>query len=91
MASNRPGVRADFDRRLSGGFDTVVLVDWSGADAAHALGALASRSDRGVERFYGDVRFPAGFLERLARDYAIRSAEHPFVTFVRKRPDGTAD
>lgn len=92
LAASRPEVRADFDRRLAGGaFDTVVLVDWSGSDAGHALGALASRSDRGVERFYGDVHFVADFLERLERDYAVTTAEHPFVTLVRQRIRRAAD
>jgi hypothetical protein len=82
LAASRPEVRADFARRLDQGrFKTVVLVDWSGSDAGHAMAAMVSRSDRGVDRFYGGVHFPPDFLQRLARRYVVTAVAHPFVTF----------
>jgi hypothetical protein len=82
LAATRPEVRADFTRRLASGyFPTVVLVDWSGADAAGVLRALHDRSDRGVAHFYGDVRFTPDFLALLERRYVISRVAHPFVVF----------
>jgi hypothetical protein len=87
LAANRPDVRADFARRLDDGqFKTVVLLDWSGADRTHAMAALAARSDRGVERFYGGVHFPADFLEIVARRYVVAAVANPFVTFEARAP-----
>ncbi|HEV7503248.1 MAG TPA: hypothetical protein VGQ33_24685, partial [Vicinamibacteria bacterium] len=84
LAASRPDIRADFARRMTDGeFKTVVLLDPSGSDQAHVLAALKARSDRGVDRFYGGERFPAGFLTLLERDYVVTAIAHPFVTFER--------
>lgn len=84
LAASRPDIREDFARRMTDGeFKTVVLLDPSGADRAHVLAALESRRDRGVDRFYGGERFPAGFLALLERDYVVTAIAHPFVTFER--------
>jgi hypothetical protein len=86
LAKKIPEVRADFDLRMKrGDFPTVVLVDWSGSDAAHAIGALRARTDRGVDHFYGGVRFTDDFLDLLDRYYAVTMVEHPFVVFQRRR------
>jgi hypothetical protein len=89
LARTSPEIRTDFTRRLEEGkFPTVVLVDWSGSDAAHAMAALKARTDRGVDRFYGGVRFTDDFLDLLDRDYVVAKVEHPFVVFERRRsPD----
>lgn len=85
LARTLPEVRADFTRRLTeGDFPTVVLVDWSASDSAHAMAALRSRSDRGVDRFYGEVRFTEDFLDLLDRNYVVSRVEHPFVVFERR-------
>jgi len=85
LATQRPELRADFARSLAGGeFPTVVLEDWSGADASRVMAALRSRTDRGVEHFYGDVRFTPDFLDRIERDYVVSRVEHPFVVFERR-------
>jgi len=87
LAAAMPEVRDDFRRRLAeGDFPTVVLVDWSGSDPAHVMAALRSRGDRGVERFYGGVRFTDDFLDRLDRRYVVSMVEHPFVVFQRRPP-----
>jgi hypothetical protein len=89
LAARLPELRTDFAKRLSqGDFPIVVLVDWSGAEGSGVLAALQSRSDRGVDHFYGDVRFPTGFLDALERDYAVSLVEHPFVVFERRRGAG---
>jgi hypothetical protein len=86
LAARFPELRSDFAKRLSqGDFPCVVLVDWSRAEGGGVLAALQSRSDRGVDHFYGDVRFPAGFLDVLERDYTVSLVEHPFVVFERRR------
>ena len=86
LATTMPEVGADFARRLAGGdFPTVVLVDWSGSDPAHVMAALKTRGDRGVDRFYGQVRFTEGFLDLLDRHYFVSRVEHPFVVFERRR------
>jgi len=85
LATRRPEIRADFAARLADGrFPVVVLVDWSGSDAGHAMAALRARADRGVDHFYGQVRFTEDFLDRLARDYVVTLVDHPFVVFERR-------
>ena len=85
LARKMPELRADFTRRLAeGDFPIVVLVDWSGSDSAHVMAALKARGDRGVDRFYGEVRFTEDFLDLLARRYVVSRVEHPFVVFERR-------
>ncbi len=85
LAAKMPEVRADFARRLADGeFPIVVLDDWSGSDAGHVMSALRSRADRGVDRFYGDVRFTQDFLDLLERYYVVSKVERPFVVFERR-------
>ncbi len=85
LATKMPEVRADFARRVAeGDFPTVVLVDWSGSDPAHVMAALRARGDRGVDRFYGEVRFTEDFLDLLDRHYVVSRVEHPFVVFDRR-------
>jgi hypothetical protein len=84
LATKMPELRADFARRLAdGAFPVVVLVDWSASDPAHVMAALKARGDRGVDRFYGQVRFTEDFLDLLARHYVVTRVEHPFVVFER--------
>lgn len=85
LAARMPEVRADFARRLADGeFPIVVLDDWSASDAGHVMSALRSRADRGVDRFYGDVRFSEDFLDLIDRYYVVSRVEHPFVVFERR-------
>ena len=60
-------------------YTAVVLVDWSGAPVDELPAALARHSSPGVAQFYGEVHFPAGFLDALWRDYRLSFVVRPFV------------
>src|SRR2546425_230046 len=82
LARQRPEGGTEFYRRLAGReFGAVVLVDFTGADAAHLPDALrACRASDGA-RCYGEVLFPAGFLDSLEREYRLSFVERPFVVY----------
>lgn len=62
-------------------YAAVVLTNWSGASLDNMPAQLAAHSSAGFDQFYGEVHFPAGFLETLHTHYQITQVVHPFVVF----------
>ena len=82
IAQARPEVEQDFNRRLEKGeFSAVILLDYSGADPADVPAALEKHSSLGAERFYGQVHFFPGFLNRLLARYQLALTAGPMVVF----------
>jgi hypothetical protein len=80
IAARSPAVRAEFMENLAARrYTAVVLVDWSGAPVDELPAALARHSSPGVAQFYGEVHFPAGFLDALWRNYRLSFVVRPFV------------
>ncbi len=80
LAQRDSEIAVEFDRRLSSGYyGAVVLMDWSGSDAATVRRAIDMHTSEGVTQFYGEMNFPAGFLATLWKHYRVRSVPHPFV------------
>lgn len=88
IAERSPELKEKFFRDLGAQAHTaVVLVDWSGAPEGRLWDEIVAHKSLGVERFYGEVHFPAGFLEALERNYRLSFAVPPFVVF---EPRGSA-
>jgi hypothetical protein len=82
LTSRDQQARADFFTKLtSRHYTAVVLIDWSGATVAGLPSALANHTSPGAGQFYGNVHFPAGFLEVLQQNYRLSFSVPPFVVF----------
>ena len=75
-------LRATFKADLtSRHYAAVVLTNWSGVSLEDMPAQLVAHSSVGVDQFYGEVHFPANFLETLHAHYRITQIVHPFVVF----------
>jgi hypothetical protein len=82
LAARSPAVRTEFLGKISARrYAAVVLVDWSGKPDAARWAEVEAHTSPGAEHFYGDVHFPAGFLEALHANYRLSFVVSPFVVF----------
>lgn len=82
LAARSPLVNAEFLGQIaSRRYAAVVLVDWSGASEGERWREIEAHSSPGVERFYGGVHFPPGFLDALRANYRVSFVVSPFVVF----------
>jgi hypothetical protein len=82
MAKKSPAIKTDFTRKIEDRFfDAIVLLDWSGAPVDQLEDAMEKHSSLGVDRFYGEVHFPPGFLDLMKTHYALSFVERPFVIY----------
>ncbi|MDA1110804.1 MAG: hypothetical protein O3A78_13490 [Nitrospinae bacterium] len=86
LAQKSPVVHEDFIRRLKDQFfEAIILLDWSGAPLDQLEDAMEKHSSLGVDRFYGEVHFPPGFLDLMKKHYALSFVERPFVIYKPKK------
>lgn len=82
-AATRPDIRDDFNRKLeSGWFQAVALLDYSGAEGKDLETRLAEHNSSGARKFYGQVHFFPGFLERLQRRYYLGFRQGPHLVYL---------
>ena len=82
LAARAPKVREKFLADLQNqNYTAVILMDWSGSTESELPAALANHTSLGVRYFYGEVHFPAGFMEILRANYRLSFAVAPFVIF----------
>ncbi len=82
IASQTPAIRERFMADLTAKkYTAIILTDWSGANEAAIPTALAQHTSMGAKQFYGEVHFPAGFLDHLWRNYRLSFVVKPFVIF----------
>jgi hypothetical protein len=86
LAQKSPVVHEDFTRKIENRFfEAIVLLDWSGAPLDRLEAAMEKHSSLGVDRFYGEVHFPPGFLDLMKKHYALSFVERPFVIYKPKK------
>ncbi len=82
LSLTRPEIQKDFTQKMeSRYFDTVVLLDFSGAPESEMMNAIETHDSLGVDRFYGEVHFPPNFLPLLKKNYSLKSIIRPYVLF----------
>lgn len=82
MAQKSPDIEADFTRKIKDHyFEAIVLLDWSGAPLDQLEDAMEKHSSLGVDRFYGEVHFPPGFLELMKKHYFLSFVKRPYVVY----------
>ncbi len=85
LAQVLPEVREDFTKKIrERHYGAIVLQDFSGAPDDAMMQALEDHSSPGAARFYGDVHFPAGFLELLQENYTLGAVLKPHLFFFPK-------
>lgn len=86
LTQKSPAIHDDFIRKIEDHFfETIILLDWSGAPLDQLETAMEKHSSLGVDRFYGEVHFPPGFLELMKRHYSLSFVERPFVIYEPKK------
>ncbi|GJL77799.1 MAG: hypothetical protein NPINA01_07880 [Nitrospinaceae bacterium] len=87
LAQKSPVIHKDFTQKIEKHFfEAIVLLDWSGAPLDQLEDAMEKHSSLGVERFYGEVHFPVGFLDLMKQHYRLSFVERPFVVYEPKKP-----
>jgi len=89
IAQKSPAVQADFTRKIEDHFfDAIILLDWSGAPLDQLESAMEKHSSLGVDRFYGEVHFPGGFLDLMKKHYFLSFVKRPYVVYqpIKKSP-----
>ncbi len=82
IAQKSPEVRADFTRKIENHFfEAIILLDWSGAPLDQLEDAMEKHTSLGVDRFYGEVHFPSGFLDLLKKHYFLSFVKRPYVVY----------
>ena len=82
IAKKSPEVQADFTRKIENHFfEAIVLLDWSGAPLDQLEDAMEKHSSLGVDRFYGEVHFPPGFLDLMKKHYFLSFVKRPYVVY----------
>ena len=82
IAQKYPAVEMDFTRKIENHFfEAIVLLDWSGAPFDQLEEAMEKHSSLGVDRFYGEVHFPPGFLELMKKHYFLSFIKRPYVIY----------
>lgn len=82
MAQKSPEVQADFTQKIENHFfEAIVLLDWSGAPLDQLEDAMEKHSSLGVDRFYGEVHFPPGFLDLMKKHYFLSFVKRPYVIY----------
>jgi len=79
LAHRDSAVARDFAARMTDRYETIVLMDWSGSDMSTVRAAIDAHGGAGVGHFYGEMNFPAGFLEQLHAQYDVSAVINPFV------------
>jgi hypothetical protein len=91
LSSGSDNVRREFFERLTQKqYAAVVLVDWSGAPKDERWREIERHTSLGVQQFYGEVHFPAGFLSALNAHYRLSFVVSPFVVFEPRTGEGGA-
>lgn len=91
LASRSSRVRQEFLGGLTRQrYSAVILVDWSGVPQQERWSEIARHTSLGVTQFYGEVHFPAGFLETLESGYRLSFVTGPFVVFEPRGRSGSA-
>ena len=86
IARESPAVQADFTRKIENHFfGAIVLLDWSGAPLDRLEDAMEKHSSLGVDRFYGEVHFPPGFLDLMKEHYFLSFVKRPYVVYEPKK------
>jgi len=86
IAQKFPEVRADFIHKIENHFfGAIVLLDWSSAPLDQLENAMAEHSSLGVDRFYGEVHFPPGFLDLMKKYYFLSFVKRPYVVYEPKK------
>lgn len=81
-AQKSPDVRADFTRKIENHyFGAIILLDWSGAPLDQLENAMEKHTSLGVDKFYGEVHFPRGFLDLLKEHYFLSFVKRPYVIY----------
>ncbi len=87
MAQKSPEVQADFTQKIENHFfEAIVLQDWSGAPRDQLEDAMEKHSSLGVDRFYGEVHFPPGFLDLMKKHYFLSFVKRPYVIYEPIKP-----
>ena len=82
IAQKSKAVREDFTRKIENQFfEAIVLLDWSGAPFDQLEDAMEKHSSLGVNRFYGEVHFPRGFLDLMKKHYFLSFVKRPYVVY----------
>ena len=82
IAQKSPAAQADFTRKIEDHFfGAIVLLDWSGAPLDQLEEAMEKHSSLGVDRFYGEVHFPPGFLDLMKKHYFLSFVKRPYVVY----------
>jgi len=82
IAQKSPAVQTDFTRKIEDQFfDAIILLDWSGAPLDQLEDTMEKHSSLGVDRFYGEVHFPAGFLDLMKKHYSLSFVKRPYVVY----------
>ncbi len=88
IAQKSPAMRADFIRKIENRFfEAIVLLDWSGAPLNQLEDAMEKHSSLGVDRFYGEVHFPPGFLDLMKKNYFLSFVKRPYVIYEPIKPN----
>jgi hypothetical protein len=86
LAQKSAIVQEDFTRKIENGFfKAIILLDWTGAPLDRLEDAMEQHSSLGVDRFYGEVHFPPGFLDLMKTHYELSFVERPFVIYEPKK------
>ncbi|MFQ5449959.1 MAG: hypothetical protein ACE5E9_04985 [Nitrospinaceae bacterium] len=89
LAQKFPAIQKDFTRKIKNQFfGAVVLLDYSGAPLDRLQEAMQKHTSLGVDRFYGEVHFPPGFLELLKSHYVLSFVKRPYVVFEPRKTGG---
>jgi hypothetical protein len=82
IAQKSPDVRADFTRKIENHyFGAIILLDWSGAPLDKIERAMEKHTSLGVDKFYGEVHFPHGFLDLMKEHYFLSFVKRPYVVY----------
>ena len=80
LAQHDPAIATQFSNTIvQQSYAAVILIDWSGADIPALPDAMARHTSAGGLSFYGEVHFPAEFLELLLLHYEITLVRAPLV------------